>query len=71
MRHMNDTEWTKFCGTQLKRFESKWTRKLEDYKNGKHKDDENDEEDEAWKEEDAQDDSDDGKKTKARKSRYE
>jgi len=35
MHHINDTQWTKFCSTHLKRFEKKWTTKLEDYKNGK------------------------------------
>ena len=35
LHHMNDTQWTKFCGTHLKRFEKKWTTKLEDYKDGK------------------------------------
>lgn len=35
MRHMNDTQWTSFCNSQLKRFEKKWTTKLEDYKDGK------------------------------------
>lgn len=35
MLHINDTQWTKFCSTHLKRFEKKWTTKLEDYQNGK------------------------------------
>lgn len=35
MRHMNDTQWTQFCNSHLKRFERKWTTKLEDYKDGK------------------------------------
>lgn len=39
MRHMNDTQWTTFCNSHLKRFEKKWTTKLEDYKDGKLVDD--------------------------------
>ena len=39
MRHMNDTQWTSFCNSHLKRFERKWTTKLEDYKDGKLIDD--------------------------------
>lgn len=39
MRHMNDTQWTSFCNSHLKRFEKKWTTKLEDYKDGKLIDD--------------------------------
>ncbi len=35
MRHINDTQWTSFCNSHLKRFEKKWTTKLEDYKDGK------------------------------------
>jgi hypothetical protein len=31
MRQMNDTEWTRFCGSTLKFLEVKWTKKLEDY----------------------------------------
>jgi hypothetical protein len=31
MRHVNDRDWTKFCNGPLKYFETKWTKKLEDY----------------------------------------
>ena len=31
MRHVNDHHWTKFCNGALKYFETKWTKKLEDY----------------------------------------
>ena len=31
MRHVNDHNWTKFCNGALKYFETKWTKKLEDY----------------------------------------
>jgi len=31
MRHVNDRDWTKFCSGPLKYFETKWTKKLEDY----------------------------------------
>ena len=31
MRHVNDRDWTKFCNGALKYFETKWTKKLEDY----------------------------------------
>ena len=31
MRHVNDRDWTKFCSGALKYFETKWTKKLEDY----------------------------------------
>jgi hypothetical protein len=34
MRHVNDRDWTKFCNGALKYFETKWTKKLEDYKRG-------------------------------------
>jgi hypothetical protein len=33
MRHVNDRDWTKFCSGALKYFETKWTKKLEDYDN--------------------------------------
>ena len=33
MRHVNDRDWTKFCNGPLKYFETKWTKKLEDYNN--------------------------------------
>lgn len=63
MRHMNDTQWTSFCNSHLKRFEKKWTTKLEDYKDGKLIDDsDSDESDDnlerGWK------DVDDFKKSK-------
>lgn len=41
---MNDTQWTSFCNSHLKRFERKWTTKLEDYKDGKLIDDSDSEE---------------------------
>jgi hypothetical protein len=28
---MNDTDWTRFCSGTLKVFETKWTKKLEEY----------------------------------------
>ena len=31
LRHVNDRDWTKFCSGPLKYFETKWTKKLEDY----------------------------------------
>lgn len=34
MRHINDIEWTKFCKGHLKVFETKWTKKLEEYDSG-------------------------------------
>lgn len=54
MRHMNDTQWTSFCNSHLKRFEKKWTTKLEDYKDGKLIDDSDSDESEengekGWK----------------------
>lgn len=57
MRHMNDTQWTTFCNSHLKRFEKKWTTKLEDYKDGKLVDDSDsdesdDNQDRGWKDAD-------------------
>lgn len=45
MRHVNDRDWTKFCNGALKYFETKWTKKLEDYdttksENSSHEDQE-------------------------------
>ena len=33
---MNDTDWTRFCSGTLKFFETKWTKKLEDYRPEDH-----------------------------------
>ena len=29
--HLNDERWSKFCDRRLRIFESKWSKKLEDY----------------------------------------
>ena len=31
-RHLNDSDWTRFCNGELKRIENRWTKKLEDYR---------------------------------------
>ena len=33
---INDKEWTHFCNSRLKKFETKWTKKLEDYTQEDH-----------------------------------
>lgn len=31
MKHLGDTQWTDFCSGELKLFETKWNKRLEDY----------------------------------------
>jgi hypothetical protein len=30
-KHLNDSQWSTFCGRKLQYFETKWTKKLESY----------------------------------------
>ena len=45
MKHINDRDWTKFCGGPLKFFEVRWTKKLEDYNSDEEEEEEEHHED--------------------------
>ena len=39
-KHLNDSQWSTFCGGKLKFFETKWTKKLEEYTEEDHRENE-------------------------------